>query len=30
LRPYLRAWHINRIRQARHLLDAVERGKNRE
>jgi hypothetical protein len=30
LRPYLRVWHINRIRQARHLLDAVERGKNRE
>lgn len=27
LRPYLRAWHINRIRNARHLREAVERGR---
>jgi hypothetical protein len=26
LRPYVRAWHINRIRNARYLRDAVERG----
>lgn len=26
LRPYLRAWHINRIRNARHLKEAIHRG----
>jgi hypothetical protein len=26
LRPYLRAWHINRIRNARHLKEAIRRG----
>lgn len=29
LRPYLRAWHINRIRNARHLREALQRGKSR-
>jgi hypothetical protein len=27
LRPYVRAWRINRIRNARYLREAVERGK---
>lgn len=27
LRPYLRAWHINRIRNARYLKDVIRRGK---
>jgi hypothetical protein len=27
LRPYFRAWHINRIRNARHLREAVNRGR---
>ena len=26
LRPYLRAWHINRIRNARHLKEVIRRG----
>lgn len=26
LRPYLRAWHINRIRNARYMKDVVRRG----
>jgi len=26
LRPYLRAWHINRIRNARHLKEVMRRG----
>jgi len=25
-RPYLRAWHINRIRNARHLKEVMRRG----
>jgi membrane protein implicated in regulation of membrane protease activity len=29
LRPYLRAWHINRIRDARYLKDVIRRGQNR-
>ncbi len=29
-RPYLRAWHISRIRHARHLREAVERGRSQE
>lgn len=28
-RTYLRAWHIRRIRNARDLREAVERGRNR-
>lgn len=27
LRPYLRAWHINRIRNARYMKDVIQRGK---
>ena len=27
LRPYVRAWHINRIRNARHLKEVVRRGR---
>jgi hypothetical protein len=27
LRPYLRAWHINRIRNARYMEDVIRRGK---
>ena len=27
LRPYLRAWHINRIRNARYMKDVIRRGK---
>jgi hypothetical protein len=30
LRPYLRAWHINRIRNARQLREAVQRSKSDE
>jgi hypothetical protein len=30
MRPYLRAWHINRIRNARHLQDAIRRGRAEE
>ena len=26
LRPYLRAWHINRIRNARYMKDVIRRG----
>jgi uncharacterized membrane protein (DUF106 family) len=26
LRPYVRAWHINRIRNARYFREAMERG----
>ena len=26
LRPYLRAWHINRIRNARYMNDVIRRG----
>lgn len=29
LRPYLRAWHINRIRNARYLKDVIRRGQSR-
>jgi hypothetical protein len=29
LRPYLRAWHINRIRNARYLKDVIRRGRSR-
>ena len=28
LRPYLRAWHINRIRNARYLRDVIRRGRS--
>ena len=27
LRPYLRVWHINRIRNARYMKDVIRRGK---
>jgi hypothetical protein len=30
LRPYLRAWHINRIRNARHLKEVIRRGQREE
>jgi len=30
LRPYLRAWHINRIRSARELKEVIRRGQNEE
>ena len=29
LRPYLRAWHINRIRNARYMQDVIRRSQNR-
>ncbi len=29
LRPYLRAWHINRIRNARYMKDVIRRGQHR-
>lgn len=29
LRPYLRAWHINRIRNARYMKDVIQRGQRR-
>lgn len=29
-RPYLRAWHINRIRNARYLKEVVDRGRRGE
>jgi len=29
-RPYLRAWHINRIRNARHLKEVMRRGQKEE
>jgi hypothetical protein len=29
LRPYLRAWHINRIRNARYLKDVIRRSQSR-
>ena len=28
LRPYLRAWHINRIRNARYLKDVIRRSRS--
>jgi hypothetical protein len=28
LRPYLRAWHINRIRNARYLKEVIRRGQS--
>lgn len=27
LRPYLRVWHINRIRNARYMKDVIRRGR---
>jgi len=30
LRPYLRAWHINRIRNARYLKEVIRRGQREE
>ena len=30
LRPYVRAWHINRIRNARYLKEVVRRGRGQE
>lgn len=27
LRPYLRAWHINRIRNSRYMKDVIRRGR---
>jgi hypothetical protein len=27
LRPYLRVWHINRIRNTRYMKDVIRRGK---
>jgi membrane protein implicated in regulation of membrane protease activity len=30
MRPYLRAWHINHIRNARHLKEAVQRSRREE
>ena len=30
LRPYVRAWHINRIRNARYLKEVVGRGRRQE
>jgi hypothetical protein len=29
LRPYLRVWHINRIRNARYLKDVIRRSQSR-
>jgi MFS family permease len=29
-RPYLRAWHINRIRNARYLKEVIHRGQKKE
>jgi membrane protein implicated in regulation of membrane protease activity len=29
LRPYLRAWHINRIRNARYMKDVIRRSRHR-
>ncbi|HEY1525218.1 MAG TPA: hypothetical protein VGH51_03180 [Candidatus Angelobacter sp.] len=29
LRPYLRAWHINRIRNARYMKEAIRRSQRR-
>ena len=29
LRPYLRAWHINRIRNARYMKDVIRRSQQR-
>jgi hypothetical protein len=29
LRPYLRAWHINRIRNARYMKEVIRRGQRR-
>ena len=29
LRPYLRAWHINRIRNARYMKDVIRRGQRK-
>jgi hypothetical protein len=29
LRPYLRAWHINRIRNARYMKDVIRRSQRR-
>ena len=29
LRPYLRAWHINRIRNGRYMKDVIRRGQHR-
>jgi hypothetical protein len=29
LRPYLRAWHINRIRNARYMKDVIRRSQDR-
>jgi DNA-binding helix-hairpin-helix protein with protein kinase domain len=30
MRPYLRAWHINRIRSARYLKEVVQRRRGKE
>ncbi len=30
MRPYLRAWHINRIRNARHLKEVIRRSQRGE
>jgi hypothetical protein len=30
LRPYFRAWHINRIRNARYMKEVMRRGRGRE
>jgi hypothetical protein len=30
MRPYLRAWHINRIRNARHLKEVIRRSRREE
>jgi hypothetical protein len=30
LRPYLRAWHINRIRNARYMKDVIRRSQRKE
>jgi hypothetical protein len=29
-RPFVRVWHINRIRNARHLKEVMQRGKREE
>jgi len=29
LRPYLRAWHINRIRNSRYMKDVIRRSQHR-
>jgi len=29
-RPYVRVWHINRIRNARHLKEVMQRGRREE